>query len=383
MRFEFATASRIIFGNGTRKEAAPLASKMGNRVLLVTGRNIERAEPLSDSLKKSGMKTFIFSIPVEPTIGLIIEGVRAGRQHACDLAIGLGGGSAIDAAKAIAALMTNSGDIMDYLEVIGQGKKLIHPPIPCIAVPTTAGTGAEVTKNSVLTSTEHQRKVSLRSPLMLPDLVVVDPELTYSMPPSITAATGLDALTQILESFVSVKANPLTDAICIHGLKRAARSLHRAFEDGNNIEAREDMALAGLFGGLALANSKLGAVHGFAAPMGAMCPAPHGVICARLLPLVMEVNVKALRHRGEHELLLRFDEAAQILTGEPNAGAEDGVAWTHTLCSKLKVPNLSAFGITEKHFPELIKRAKNASSMKGNPVVLTDEELAEILRKAL
>lgn len=383
MRFEFATASRIIFGRGTWKEVAPLASGMGNRALIVTGRNVERAEPLSDALKRGGMKTFIFSVPIEPTIELTIEGLQVGRQNACDIVIGMGGGSAVDTAKAIAVLLTNTGDIMDYLEVIGRGKKLIHPPTPCIALPTTAGTGAEVTKNSVLTSTEHKRKVSLRSPLMLPDLAVVDPELTYSLPPSLTASTGLDALTQLLESFVSVESNPLTDAICINGLKRAARSLQRAFEDGNNTKAREDMAIASLFGGLTLANSKLGAVHGFAAPMGAMFPAPHGVICARLLPLVMEANVKALRHRGEQEFLLRFDKVAQILTGKLDAEAKDGIAWIHHLCSKLNIPNLSEFGITKDRFPELIDRSKNASSMKGNPVVLTNEELTGILNNSI
>ena len=213
MRFEFATASRIVFGQGTVKEVAPMASEMGNHAMLVTGRNIERAIPLLESLNKSGMKTFIFSVSEEPTTKLVIEGVQIARQNASEVVIGMGGGSAIDTAKAIAAMLNNSGDIMDYLEVIGQGKILTNAPAPCIAIPTTAGTGAEVTRNSVLTSLEHKVKVSLRSPMMLPDLAVVDPELTYSMPPSITASTGLDAITQIIESYVSVKSNPLTDAI--------------------------------------------------------------------------------------------------------------------------------------------------------------------------
>jgi alcohol dehydrogenase class IV len=383
MRFEFATASHIIFGQGTVKEVAPLASGMGSRALLVTGRNVERAAPLLESLNKTGMKIFTFSVSGEPTIKLTFEGVQLARQNGCDIVIGMGGGSVIDTAKAIAALLTNSGDIMDYLEVIGRGKPLPCPSAPCVAIPTTAGTGAEVTGNSVLTSPEHKVKVSLRSPHMLPDLAVVDPELTYSMPPSLTASTGLDALTQVLEPFVSVKSNPLTDSICRDGLKRAARSLRRAFEDVNDTTARENMAIVSLWGGLALANSKLGAVHGFAGPMGAMFPAPHGIICACLLPFVMEANVRALQRDLSQRFLLRYDEVAQILTGRSDARAEDGIVWMHDFCDTLDVPSLSNFGITEDYFPELVARSKKASSMKGNPVNLTDEELMGILKKAV
>ena len=383
MKFEFATASRIIFGQGTVKEVAPMASNMGNCALLVTGRNLERAGPLSGSLKNTGMKIVTFSVSDEPTIELTIKGVELARQNASDIVIGMGGGSVIDTAKAIAALLTNSGDITDYLEVIGRGKQLSRPSAPCIAIPTTAGTGAEVTKNAVLTSQEHKVKVSLRSPTMLPDLAIVDPELTYSMPPSLTASTGLDALTQVLEPFVSVKFNPLTDAICIEGLKRAARSLHRAFKDGSDTRAREDMAIVSLFGGLTLANSKLGAVHGIAGPMGGMFPVPHGVICARLLPFVVEVNVRALKRHNSQQYLLRYDQVAQVLTGKSNAKAEEGIARIHDLCDALDIPGLSDFGITEDHFPDLITSSKKASSMKGNPVNLTDEELTEILQKAV
>jgi alcohol dehydrogenase class IV len=383
MKFEFATASRIIFGQGTVKEVAPMASKMGNCALFVTGRNVERAGPLSGSLKNTGMKIVTFSVSDEPTIELTIEGVELARQNASDIVIGMGGGSVIDTAKAIAALLTNSGDITDYLEVIGRGKPLSCPSAPCIAIPTTAGTGAEVTKNAVLTSQEHKVKVSLRSPTMLPDLAIVDPELTYSMPPSLTASTGLDALTQVLEPFVSVKSNPLTDIICIEGLKRAARSLHRAFKDGSDTKAREDVAIVSLFGGLTLANSKLGAVHGIAGPMGGMFPVPHGVICARLLPFVVEANVRALQRHNSQQYLLRYDQVAQVLTGKSNAKAEEGIARIHDLCDALDIPGLSDFGITEDHFPDLIARSKKASSMKGNPVNLTDEELTEILQKAV
>lgn len=383
MRFEFATATRIIFGQGTFNEAAQACEGTGNCALLVTGRNPDRAAPLLETLEKSRIKTGIFIVSGEPTVDLIIAGVEIARQNACDFVIGIGGGSVIDSAKAIAALLTNSGDVMDYLEVVGLAKPLSRPSAPCIAIPTTAGTGAEVTRNSVLISPEHRVKVSLRSPTMLPDLAVVDPELTYSMPPSLTASTGLDALTQLLESFVSSRSNPLTDGICLEGLRRAGGSLLRAFEDGADESAREDMAVSSLFGGLALANSGLGAIHGIAGPMGGMFPAPHGVICARLLPFVMEVNVRALRRDSSQQYISRYDRAAQVLTGKSNALAEDGIAWIHRLCEDLHIPALSKFGITEEDFPELISRAKKASSMKGNPVALTDEELMETLQKAV
>jgi alcohol dehydrogenase class IV len=383
IRFEFATTSRIIFGRGTLKEVPALATQMGGRPLVVTGKNTERAALLLDLLKTTGMQPLTFGVPGEPTIEMTLEGIQLARKKACDVVIGMGGGSVIDAAKAVAALLTNTGDIMDYLEVIGQGQPLTQASAACIAIPTTAGTGAEVTRNSVLASTEHRVKVSLRSPTMLPDLAVIDPELTYSMPPSLTASTGLDALTQILEPFVSLKSNPLTDAFCREGLKRVARSLRRAFENGSDRTAREDMAIASLFGGLALANSKLGAVHGFAGTMGAMFSIPHGVVCACLLPHVMEANVKALQHRGSLEFLSRYDEVARLLTGNPDAGATDGIDWIHDLCNALDVTPLFEFGITEAHFPEIIAGAKRASSMKGNPIELSDEELIEILRKAV
>ena len=198
----------------------------------------------------------------------------------------------------MAALLTNEGDLSDYLEVVGKGRPLQNPAAPCIAVPTTAGTGAEVTYNAVLGVPDQHVKVSMRSPLMLPRWAIVDPLLTHSMPPELTASTGLDALTQLIEAFVSNKANPLTDGVCREGLQRAGRSLRRAFEDGSDAEAREDMSLASLFSGMALANAKLGAVHGFAGPLGGMTDAPHGVICGKLLPYVMQANVRALQDRA-------------------------------------------------------------------------------------
>ena len=278
MRFEFATATRVIFGAGVLREVGPLGSEMGHRALVVMGRSVERAAPLLDVLTAEGMGLVTFSVVGEPTTEVAREGTEQARQAACDLVIGFGGGSALDTGKAIAALLTNGGDPLDYLEVIGKGRPLTQPCAPYIAIPTTAGTGAEVTRNAVLLSPEHRVKVSLRSPLMLPRLALVDPELTVSLPPETTATTGLDAMTQVMEPFVSNKANPLTDALCREGMRCAARSLRRAYEHGDDPVARADMALVSLFGGLALANAKLGAVHGFAGPLGGMFPGPHGAI---------------------------------------------------------------------------------------------------------
>jgi alcohol dehydrogenase class IV len=290
----------------------------------------------------------------------------------------------LDGAKAVAALMMNPGDPLDYLEVVGRGNPLTHPSAPCICIPTTAGTGCEVTRNAVLASPEQRVKVSLRSPRMLPLLAVIDPDLSRSLPRSITASTGMDALTQLVEPFVCNAANPLIDAICREGIRRAALWLGPACDDGSNTEARENMALASLFGGLALTNAGLGAVHGLAAPLGGMFPIPHGNVCARLLPFVMDANLKALnaRHK-ESPALQRYEEIASLLTGRSSAGAREGAEWVSSMCSDLSVPGLATFGLTAHDLPSVVEKAQKSSSMKGNPIQLTAEELTDILKSAL
>jgi alcohol dehydrogenase class IV len=298
--------------------------------------------------------------------------------------VGVGGGSVLDGAKAIAALLTNGGEPLDYLEVIGAGRRIERPSAPFVAVPTTSGTGSEVTRNAVLASPEHRVKVSLRSVLMLPRLALLDPKLTASAPPDVTASTGLDALTQVLEPFVSSRANALTDALCRDGLTRAARSLRRAYEDGSDLDAREDMALVSLYGGMALANAGLGAVHGFAGPLGGMLGAPHGALCARLLPGVIEANVEALRRRApEGGVLARYGEVARILTGRAEATPEEGAWWVRDLGEALSIPRLSAHGLTSADLETAVTKARRASSMRGNPIELTDDELHHILEDAL
>ncbi len=384
MRFEFSTATRIIFGPGRLPEVGPIAAAMGRRALLVTGRSGERAQPLLRILESQGVGFLMFTVSGEPTTTMAQEAAALAKRERCDFVIGLGGGSAMDAAKAVAALLTNPGDLLDYLEVIGRGTPIARLAAPLIAIPTTAGSGAEVTANAVLASPQYKVKVSLRSPLMLPRVALIDPELTYALPRSLTATTGLDALTQLIEPFVSNKANPLTDGLCREGMSLAARSLSRACEHGDDHEARQDMACASLFGGLALANGKLGAVHGFAAPLGGMFPGPHGAICARLLPLVMVANIRAMKERmPESAALLRYEEIARILTANPGAALDDGIRWVEELCDALEVPALASHGLKEEDFVTLIEKASVASSMQGNPIKLTPREMEEILRRAL
>ena len=381
MNFKFATTNRIIFGPGSINQVAPLALEYGSNPLVVTGKSLERAEQLLEHFKRSNIKPSIYSVTGEPTTITIRECVQLSRKNECDVIIGIGGGSTIDTGKAAAALMTNEGDLLDYLEVIGQGKKLKNPSAPFIAVPTTAGTGAEVTRNAVIAYPEHKVKVSLRSHFLLPEIAVVDPLLTHSMPPSITAYTGLDAFTQVIEPYVSNKANPITDSLCREGIKRISRSLLRVYRNGSDSTSREDMCIGSLFGGLTLANAKLGAVHGFAGPMGGMIGAPHGAICGTLLPPVIKANIEALKSREpDSSALLHYDEIAGIITDNSKATSMDLIDWITELYENIKLPKLSELGLKDEQINKLIEKAKKASSMKGNPIQLTDAELKEIIK---
>src|SRR5580658_7680008 len=322
--FEFATASRIVFGCGEARQLSAAAAQMGSRALLVTGSSPERFRPLIANLESAGVACALFSTPAEPSIDLIRAGAEFARGEGCKVVVAIGGGSAIDTGKALAALLSNPGDPLDYLEVIGRAQPLQHPSAPLIAVPTTAGSGAEVTRNSVLASPEHRAKASLRSPFLLPKIALIDPELTFDLPRPITAATGLDALTQLIEPYVSSRANAMTDLYCVDGLRRAAAALPRVWEDGQDREARTAMSWVSLLGGMALANAGLGAVHAFAAPVGGMWKAPHGAICAAVLPHAIEVNLEALHSRApSHPALGRYDEIARLLTRQPHATAGD------------------------------------------------------------
>ena len=382
--FEFTTAGRIIFGPGVLASALNQVGAYGQRPLVVCGRDVDRCRRHLLSLEVKGLSLTFFSVTGEPQTTTIEEGVQLARRADCDMVLSMGGGSAIDTAKAIAVLLNNTGKLIDYLEVIGRGRSLENLGAPCIAIPTTAGTGAEVTRNAVLTSEKHRVKVSLRSSHMLPRVVIVDPQLLLTLPPHLTAATGMDALTQLIEAFVSSKANPMTDGMCREGLRRGARSLVEAYRNGDNLAARTDMALASLFSGLALANAGLGAVHGIAGPLGGWTAIPHGVVCATLLATVFEANAKYVaQQQPDNPVRKRFDEVARLLTGKASATADDAVIWLKRLQHTLHIPTLSELSLTAADVPAVARKALKASSMKGNPAPLSESDIVQILEQAM
>jgi alcohol dehydrogenase class IV len=380
--FEFSTATEIVFGRGRIAELGRRARGVGRRALLVTGAHPERVH---SALERSGCGELVaasISIRTEPTTEDVRQGVSVAREAGVDLVLAIGGGSALDAAKAVAALATNPGEPLDYLEVVGRGAPLTHAGLPCLLAPTTAGTGTEVTKNAVLAVESERVKVSLRSLFMLPRLALVDSELTHGVPPNTTAATGLDALTQVMEPYVSNARGPLTDALALEGMRRSARSLRRAFEDGSDADARDDLALTSLFGGLCLANAKLGAVHGLAGPLGGTLRAPHGALCARLLPEVMTANVNQARAEQKLEIVERYTEVARVLTGLRDAVPETGIEWVRGLVEALGIPRLDAYGFAPNMLDDIVSRARVSSSMKGNPVELGNDAIAAIVERA-
>lgn len=379
--FEFATATRIVFGPGRAQELPALVEGWGERAVVFTGSRPDRHRGLIGDLP---MDVAIVPVAGEPTVDAARAAVAAAREHGAQAVVSLGGGSVIDLGKTVAMLLGNGGDPLDYLEVIGGGRPIGRPSVPFGAVPTTAGTGAEVTMNAVLASPEHGRKASVRSRSMLPALALVDPLLTLDCPPSVTAASGLDALTQCLEPLVSRNATPITDALAAQGLRHAAAGLRAAYADGTDVGARTEMALCSLLGGLSLANAKLGAVHGFAGVIGGLVSVPHGAICAALLAPVTEATVRALRQRApDHPALAAYRQAARLLTGRAEATVEDGVAWIAQTVRQLGITGLATGGLDPALVDEVVDKTGSASSTKGNPIELTPAELRQALVAAL
>ena len=375
--FGFRSAGQVIFGGGRAADLPELVAAWGARALVVTGTRPDRHGPLIAALP---MPASVFSAAGEPTLDTARAALRAAVDVGADVVIAIGGGSALDLGKSVAMLLGNGGDPLDYLEVIGRGRPITAPSVPFAAVPTTAGTGAEVTENAVLASPDHGRKASLRSPLMMPRLALVDPLLTLGCPPTVTAASGLDALTQCLEPFVSPQSSPVTDALAEQGLRRAAAGLRAAYLNGADEAARSDLALCSLLGGMSLANAKLGVVHGFAGVVGGMVDASHGAICAALLTPVVQANVRALRSRDPAGPgLARYRSAAALLTGRPDASVEDGISWLRHTVDLLGVPGLSELGVARDDVDEIVAKTRTASSTRGNPIMLADDELREAL----
>lgn len=391
-RFDFFNTPRIVFGRGRAAEVGALVGPLGRRALVVYNGDAPGAggplDRVLDSLKAPGVDVHLYRQRGEPQVGDVEGGVAVAREAGCDVLVALGGGSAVDCGKAIAGVLANGGSPLDYMEVIGRGLPLKVPAVPWVAVPTTAGTGAEVTRNAVVGDPARKFKASLRSELLLPRAVVVDAELGVAVPPAVTAASGMDALCQLVESYTSTGAQPITDALALEGMELAAKSLQRAYEAGGDVAAREDMALAALLSGITLTNAGLGAVHGFAAPLGANFPVPHGVVCAALLPHVMRANVGALRAESpNHPALERCATVGRVVSGRQGLGQEEaidaGVSAVADLARALDIPRLAGFGLREEDVPAMVALAKRASSMRYNPVVMPDDVLAGVLRAAI
>ncbi len=383
MPFDFATAGRILFGSGKRKMLPELALSFGRSALVVHGGGGFDPSGIISGLSAAGMSVRSVAIHSEPDVDTLEDILNRVGNDPPDVVIGLGGGSVIDAAKTVSILIKNPGPLMDYLEVVGKGKAISKPGVPCIALPTTAGTGSEVTRNAVIAVPDQRVKVSLRSLWMLPEIALVDPELTLTVPPEITAATGMDVLTQLIEPYVSARANELADIFCLKGVELAGKAIRVACMDGRDLQSREAMSLASLYGGLALANSGLGVVHGLAGVIGGMYSAPHGAVCAALLPNGCEVNIQAMKLRHpEHPGLKRYQELAAILTGNREATAEDGVAWLRELLTDLPLKRLGELGVKGDELKQIALTSQTASSMKANPVLLSTDELVNVLKNA-
>lgn len=392
MQFEFLSTPRIFFGSEQFQKIGSLVKEFGSNLFVVASESaLSKSSVTRSTLEnKAAQSDFNFDTYIvggEPTIETVDSGVIEAQEFNAEMIMGLGGGSALDTSKAIAGLVTNGGSARDYMEIIGKGKIIETPPLPIIAVPTTAGTGSEVTKNAVILAKKEQFKASIRSPLLIPKIVIIDSTLMVTVPSSVTASCGMDALTQLIEAYTSNKAQPMTDALAVLGIKKATKSLLSAYKDGQLLEAREDMALASLISGICLANAGLGAVHGFASPMGGL-NIPHGVICSTLLAPTIETNISKLKSKVKKEITLeKYTRLAEIISNKTFPNMELAhkalVDFLKTLTQELKIPKLSEFGVLESDIPMIVKKAKRASSMKYNPISLDDTALSNILKQAL
>lgn len=378
----FYTSTEVITGLGCFNELGPVVERYGERALLVCGQKAMRRAGILDQaitkLSGPGRIVEVYDAVVgEPTLTLIGEGIALARREGIQVVIGLGGGSAADAAKAIAGLSPQEGAVQEY----HTGRAVERPGLPWVAVPTTAGTGAEVTKNAVLIDPQRGVKASIRSEDWFARAALVDPELTVSMPPPVTASTGSDALCQAIESYVSIGAGPVTDALSVQAIALIGRSLVRAYENGEDLEARSDMLYGSLLAGLALTNARLGGVHGMAHPLGYGYHIPHGTICGLLLPYVMEYNL--------NHATAKYATVARLL-GADTAGlsereaASKSVELVRGILERIDIPlHLSGFGVREEDFTQIIAQSLPSGSLKHNPRPLGEEDVRTILERAM
>jgi alcohol dehydrogenase class IV len=381
--FELVTAPRIVFGAGSLAKLETIAGSLGGRALLVLGGASADRSGLRARLERSLPVAAVARCAHEPTVADVDDAVEAARAASCDLVVAAGGGSVLDCGKAAAGLLANGGSLVEYLEGVGTGRELTRPATPLVAVPTTAGTGSEVTKNAVVSGPGFKK--SMRSPLLVPRVALVDPELTRGVPREVAAACGMDALTQLIEPCLSRGANPISDGIALQGIAAAGRSLSRAVLDPDD-EAREGMALASLLGGICLANAGLGAVHGIAASLGALFPIPHGVACAAILPQTVRANLRAAQDPDGERLRVRFAQVSEALCGrrfvDRTSAIDAGLSTLQTLQRELAIPGLARLGVGEADLPRIVLGSRG-SSMRYNPVELSDDELSAILRASL
>lgn len=387
--FSIARLPRIEFGSGVIARLPSLAAGFGKRVLLVTGAASLKASPawpvIERGLRDAGVQWQTFTVSGEPSPQRVDDAVAQFREQNFDVVAGIGGGSVLDAAKAIAGLLRTGDSVMDYLEGVGPEKPYQGPAVPFIAVPTTAGTGSEATKNAVLSVAGKQGfKKSFRDDQLVPEYALVDPDMLASCPPALIAADGMDALTQLLESYVSLRANPFTDALAWSGMEAARDSLLPLYEgSGDQSAARAGMAYAALLSGITLAQTGLGSVHGLASPLGAFFPIPHGVVCGTLVGAATRVNIDAMLGREPaNPALDKYAEVAALLCRRTFARREH--AWEHLVAlldewtRRLALPTLDAFGISAGDFGHIVAHSRG-SSMKTNPIVLEDAEIAAVL----
>jgi alcohol dehydrogenase class IV len=386
--FQFARIPRILFGNGMVEKLPGIIKGYGKNIIIVTGKesfvSSVYSEKLLADIESFGISVHLIPISGEPSPDDIDKASKRFQNKDVDLVIGIGGGSAIDAGKAISAMIGKPESVTEFLEGVGNRE---HPgtKIPYIAVPTTSGTGSEATKNAVISKIGADGfKRSLRHENLVPDIALVDPDLTLNCSPDITAASGMDCLTQLTEAYLSIRAIPYTDALAPEGLKAVKDSLEKSYSDGSDREARAGMSFAALTSGICLANAGLGTVHGFASSLGGMFEIPHGVVCGSLMAKTNEINVRQLRKSGDNPAaLMKYAHLGELFLDERGRDAdyyiEGFISYLHSLTEKFRLPGLKDYGITEDSLTQICLITEN----KNNPVKLTPEDLTEILESRL
>lgn len=376
--FSLLTPNEIVFGRGQISQLNDRAAKLGARALIVHGSNPGRLAGMFESLTDIDIVQTL-SVEKEPDLNMLMAAIEQGKALGVDLVLGVGGGSVMDSAKVLAAMLPAQTELMSHLEVIGDGLPLAAKRLPLILVPTTSGTGAEVTRNAVIDIPQAQRKVSLRDKGLLPDLALVDPALTDNSPRSVTLHSGLDAVTQVIEPYLSSRATLFTDILCKEAIPKGLRALKQLM-DGESREARDDMAQVSLFGGLALANSGLGVVHGIAGPLGGLCGAPHGAICGALLPAGIAANRDKV---VDAEQKARINQVIGWIAEVFEVSTDNALPTFRQWIVESGLTGLASMGVTDEHILSVSKSAASSSSMKANPITLSTETVANVMRESL